>query len=68
MQTLRCVPKVTLLGVLVMVSRIDTGVLLGTLNSMMPNLMDAEYDGRNSGLVTPSKMKYLIGRICGRVL
>ena len=37
--------KFTLLGVLVMASRMDTsgtGILLGTLNSTLPNLVDAE--------------------------
>ena len=40
----RCVLKVTLFGALVMASSIvtcNTGASLGTLNSMMPNLMDA---------------------------
>ena len=30
----------------VMASRAVTGASLGTLNSMMPNLMEAEYDNR----------------------
>ena len=53
----RCVLKVTFLGVHVMVSRIDTGVLLETLNSIIANLMYAGYDRKMSGLVTSSEMK-----------
>ena len=55
----------------VMVSFIDRkfiGASLGTVNCTMPNLDEAGYDYRMSGLVESSKTKNLHGRTWGRVL
>ena len=66
----RCVLKVTVLG-LVTASRTagkNVGILLGPLNSTIPNLNDAGYERRMSGLVKSLNTSNLHGRTWRRVL
>ena len=48
--------KVTFLLVIMVSTAMADGVSLGTLNSMMPNLSDAEYNSSIGGFVVSWKM------------
>ena len=52
----------------VMASKALDGASLGTLNSMMPNLIDAAYDNKILGDVLSLKTKNLTCKMSGRDL
>ena len=60
--------KVTFLLVVMVSTSMEDSASLGTLNSMMPNLSDAEYDSSIGGFVGSWKTYNLTGRVLEMVL